>query len=297
MPLSFIQDENAVEQIDGITYEFPYTMHERDLTDYVVPWHWHEELELNYAYRGSILIETASHSYTIHQGEGYFINTNVMDSKRKAADAAVAVEHAHLFHPILLAGHYRSVYETKYLNPILKNQAIEVIVFRESTPCGKQLLHILRTLTRLQGKSDSDKEFTIRNLLSQAWLLLMQEINRQQNLPPRPAVSSSQERAKRTLRFLHAHYAEPITIAEMASHIGVSSKECIRSFKTTFHQTPTEYLIAYRVEQAKRLLRETDEPITNIAFLTGFHSSAYFSKIFKKSLLCTPKEYRAAHQK
>ena len=32
MELSFIQDENAVELIDGITYEFPYTMHERDLS-------------------------------------------------------------------------------------------------------------------------------------------------------------------------------------------------------------------------------------------------------------------------
>jgi len=45
MELSFIQDENAVEHIDGITYDFPYTMHERDLTGYTVPWHWHEELE------------------------------------------------------------------------------------------------------------------------------------------------------------------------------------------------------------------------------------------------------------
>ena len=60
MELSFIQDENAVELIDGITYEFPYTMHERDLSSYTVPWHWHEEVEFDYAYRGSILIETVN---------------------------------------------------------------------------------------------------------------------------------------------------------------------------------------------------------------------------------------------
>ncbi len=60
MKLSFIQDENAVEHIDGMTYEFPYTMHERDLTHYTVPWHWHEEVEFNYAYRGSIEVETAN---------------------------------------------------------------------------------------------------------------------------------------------------------------------------------------------------------------------------------------------
>ena len=52
-----------------------------------------------------------------------------------------------------------------------------------------------------------------------------------------------------------------------------------------------DYLIHYRIEQAKRLLRETDEPVTNIAFMTGFHSSAYFGKIFKKSIGRTPQEF------
>lgn len=56
MELSFIQDENAVEAIDGITPEFPYTMHERDMSNFTVPWHWHEELEFNYAYKGLSLI-------------------------------------------------------------------------------------------------------------------------------------------------------------------------------------------------------------------------------------------------
>ena len=102
MNLSFIQDENAVELIDGITYEFPYTMHERDLSNYTVPWHWHEELEFNYVYRGALIVETVNRVYTIHQGEAYFINTNVMNTKRKACESSVAVEHAHLFHPILL---------------------------------------------------------------------------------------------------------------------------------------------------------------------------------------------------
>ena len=57
-----------------------------------------------------------------------------------------------------------------------------------------------------------------------------------------------------------------------------------------------DYLIHYRIEQAKRLLTETDEPGTNIAFMTGFHSSAYFGKIFKKYLNVTPKEFRQARK-
>ncbi len=289
MNYSFIQDENAVEQIDGITYEFPYTMHERDLTSFTIPWHWHEELEFNYAYKGSIIVETVNRIYTIRQGEAYFINTNAMNTKRKAEGASAAVEHAHLFHPILLAGHYRSIYETKYLNPVLKNQSIEVIIMKEDTESGKEFLELLHRLTNLVKTENF--EFQVRNLLSQAWLVLMREIElqRQKNSFP---VSRTHERTKDILSFIHKHYQENITVANISEHANISSKECIRSFKNTFHQTPMDYLIHYRIEQAKRLLKETDESITNIAFMTGFHNSAYFGKMFKKLAGMTPKEYR-----
>lgn len=289
MELSFIQDENAVEQIDGISYEFPYTMHERDLSNYTIPWHWHEEVEFNYAYKGSIVVETVNRTYTVRQGEAYFINTNIMNTKYKAQGATIAVEHAHLFHPILLAGHYRSIYESKYLNPILKDQSVEVLIIRENTETGKKFLEILTTLTRLYEKEDS--EFQVRNLLSRAWLVLMEEIHTQkQKNDFRTAYV--RDRTKDILSFMHKHYAEKITIADIAAHASISVKECIRSFKNTFHQTPMDYLIHYRIEQAKRLLKETDEPVTNIAFMTGFQNSAYFSKTFKKYLNLTPKEFR-----
>lgn len=108
---------------------------------------------------------------------------------------------------------------------------------------------------------------------------------------------SHHERTKDILSYIHQHYQEKTTIADIAASVGVSAKECIRSFKNTFHQTPMDYLIHYRIEQAKRLLAETDEPVTNIAFMTGFHSSAYFGKIFKKNLNVTPKEFRQARKK
>lgn len=289
MVLSFERDENGIEEISGITYEFPYTMHERDLSNYVIPWHWHEELEFNYAYEGSIIIETSNRSYTIQQGDAYFINTNVMTTKRKG-EAATSVEHAHLFHPIILAGHYRSVFETKYLNPILKNRSIEVIVFKKGEEGTQKFLEILYALEEVKV----DAEFQIRNLLSQAWLLLMQVIESKQQKEELES-SYPYEQSKKILNFIHNNYAEKITLPDIAQYIGLSTREATRLFKKTFHQTPIDYLIDYRIEQAKRLLRETDHPITNIAFMVGFNDSAYFSKIFKEHLKTTPKDYRESN--
>lgn len=127
-------DENQIEQIDGMTTEYPYCMHRRDLTDIVIPWHWHEELELGYLDTGTSVISTLNAEYTVHQGDGFFINTNVLCSKRNAAAGCPALEINHLFHPVFLSGHFRSRFETKYLQPILKNRQIEVRVIRRSTP-------------------------------------------------------------------------------------------------------------------------------------------------------------------
>lgn len=290
MNLSFIQDENAVEKIDGISFEFPYTMHQRDLSNFIVPWHWHEELEFDYVYQGAITIETVNHTYTMHQGEAYFINTNVMNTKRKAPQSSITIEHAHLFHPILLAGYYHSIFETKYLNPILKNQALEILIIRENTPSGKQFINILHQLTQLNQKKN--QEFEIRNLLSQAFLVLIQEIEFQKKQQKLPSLYSH-ELTKQMLSFIHQHYAKKISLKDLSDHVAISTKECIRLFKDTFHQTPMNYLISYRIEQAKDMLRNTKEPVTNIAFMTGFQNSAYFSKIFKKYTELTPKQYRA----
>ncbi len=165
MELTFIQDENAIEAIDGITYDFPYTMHERDLSHFTVSWHWHEELEFDYAYKGSIVIETVNKTYTIRQGEAYFINTNIMNTKRRASDSTVSIEHAHLFHPLLLAGHYKSVFETKYMNPVLKNLSLEVLIIREDTRSGKEFLKILsRLIAKLRYASLRCNIFYFRDL-------------------------------------------------------------------------------------------------------------------------------------
>lgn len=203
------------------------------------------------------------------------------------------MEHAHLFHPILLTGHYRSIFETKYLNPILKNRSVEVVIVKENTESGKSFLKFLRALTRLAETANA--EFEIRSLLSRAWTVLVQEIEiqRQKELFETP---SRHERTKDILSFIHKHYQEKITIADISGHAGISARECIRSFKNTFHQTPMDYLIQYRVEQAKRLLLETEEPVTNIAFMTGFNNSAYFGKTFKKYTQSTPKEFRRSRR-
>lgn len=82
---SFETDENQVEKIEGMSIEYPYCLHQRNLTDIVIPWHWLEELELGYIESGASRIRTVNGEYIVHQGDGFFINSQVMDLKENAA--------------------------------------------------------------------------------------------------------------------------------------------------------------------------------------------------------------------
>ena len=70
-----------------------------------------------------------------------------------------------------------------------------------------------------------------------------------------------------------------------------------RLFHEVFHETPNQYLQRRRLEQARELLESTDRGVTEISLDVGFESSTSFSALFRRSLGCSPREYRAILKK
>ena len=282
-------DENQQEEVAWLTREYPYALHITDLTDTVVPWHWHEEVEFIYAAGGDLEVTTGNASYLLRQGEAFFINTNVLNTKQKTKDSEHTVEYCHVFHPILLSGYFKSVYEARYLNPVLKDPRIEIVRLTEKTEPGRQAVRKLKELTRLQEKEHM--EFQTRNLLSEIWLLLLREI---QESPVRKQTVSlqNQDRIRYMMTFIHQHYTEKLSLKQVADSGSVSERECMRCFQKNLNRSPFEYIIGYRLEKAKESLQNTDGTVTEIALQCGFTSSAYFGKVFRKYFGVTPGDYR-----
>ena len=76
----------------------------------------------------------------------------------------------------------------------------------------------------------------------------------------------------------------------------VSEAHFARSFKEAFGVPPHRYLLTRRIEQATALLRDTDLPITEIAFRTGWNSLGTFGRTFRDITGQSPRAVRA-HQK
>ena len=70
-------------------------------------------------------------------------------------------------------------------------------------------------------------------------------------------------------------------VERLASVSGVSEAHFARSFKDAFGVPPHRYLLTRRIERAKALLRDTDLPITDIAFQTGWESLGTFGRTFR----------------
>ena len=240
---------------------------------------------------GSVKVCTATQTQVFHKGDGFFINSNILASMENETDCILD---SYLFHPVFLSGHFKSVFETKYLNPVIQNRNLDLVSFRGKTTEQTQILGKLRQLSRLQ--EDVDTEFQTRNLLSEIWLLLLKEI-KNADAQIFNTQHKNQDRMFTMLAFIHENFSEKLTLEDIAASAAISTRECLRCFKTAIHQSPMDYLIEYRIRAAKKLLETTDHSITDIALVCGFNSNSYFTKLFHRICSKTPNIYRKELQK
>ena len=97
--------------------------------------------------------------------------------------------------------------------------------------------------------------------------------------------------------YIDRHYAEALTIEDLADRAGLSSFHFIRAFRAAFDVTPHQYLRARRLDRAKELLVTTAYPVTEICDQIGFQSLGSFSSLFRRLTGEPPAEYRAKRRK
>jgi transcriptional regulator GlxA family with amidase domain len=91
-----------------------------------------------------------------------------------------------------------------------------------------------------------------------------------------------------------SHEAWPVR--RLARVSGVSAPHFARSFREAFGTPPHRYLLTRRIERACALLRDTDRPVTDIAFETGWESLGAFGRTFRDVTGLSPGELRAREQ-
>ena len=95
-----------------------------------------------------------------------------------------------------------------------------------------------------------------------------------------------------TRRWATERLAQPLEVAALAAHAGVSPRTFARRFRVETGTTPLRWLLSQRVMEARRLLEESDLPIDDVAGRAGFGTAASLREHFRRATSTTPTAYR-----
>lgn len=292
-----ILNEHLEETIRRTTEIFPHSAYYEDMSLHpggYVPWHWHPDVEFTALLQGAMRLSTNNRSFVIKAGEGAFVNSNVLHYKESLPGGNV-IALTQVFDAQLLYGAHKSVFEQKYVAPVIECKELEAMHLLLSEPNQRRMLELLKSSYDAADREAYGYEFAVRNDLSEVWRLLCQEA--EDVLRSKKVVmSQSEERIKKMMLFIQEHFEDKLSLEEIAASANISGRECLRCFQQNLNTTPFTYLLEYRVRRATGMLRETDLPVTEIAYACGFSGTSYFGKIFKKFMKCTPSQYRRLEQ-
>ena len=249
--------------------------------------HHHIDFQFLLVEQGELLVKTLDTEVTLHHGQWIFINSDVVH----------LVLHGPTCHnkSIIFPKEMVSFYAGSPCEPQVNAFAaspLSIYVSDSKQPWCNQVGERLVSLAHIY-ETEQESPYYAYHLLTSLALLWFQFSS---NLEaPAPVQQTEQtRRMEYFLSFIETHYAEPITLNDIAYSANVSPSECLRCFKTLMHTTPHQYLIEYRLSKASKLLKETDLPITTIAFSVGFPQISHFGAWFRKKLGMSPREYRKA---
>lgn len=102
----------------------------------------------------------------------------------------------------------------------------------------------------------------------------------------------SPRRLRRVLDYVAAHLEAEISLEDLARVAGASPYRFGQAFRRSVGSTPYAYVLDQRIERAKTLLRETADPVSEVAWACGFNSPTQFSTIFKRRTGVSPRRFR-----
>lgn len=161
-----------------------------------------------------------------------------------------------------------------------------------SSPAISHHLKALRDCGLLESRRDG-KEMYYKTSDSPACHLLHKVVEQVMEITCPPQDTSSPADIVRQIHdYLMEHLAERITIEELSHQFHINTTTLKESFKQVYGSSIASHVNEHRMEQAAKLLRNSDKSILQIAQSVGFQSQSRFTAAFKKQFGVLPSEYR-----
>ncbi len=116
--------------------------------------------------------------------------------------------------------------------------------------------------------------------------------NDKQRIPLKHQLGTSQPKLVEAVSLMESNIEEPMSLDELAHHVGLSRRQLERLFQKHLSCVPTRYYLELRLRRARQLLLQTSKSIVDIAFACGFVSAPHFSKCYRDFFGTPPRDER-----
>ena len=272
---------------------YPITLSQMYLK--LIRWHWHPEIEMIYLLKGQVEALVDDESIILTPGQGIFVNQNVLHAFHRVEEFD-AVFFSIVFHPAMIFGYGSAALSVKYLSPILENPHMKYLVLSDDDPYTSPIIEHMKQVRDHYNAKEYGYELVCKANICNLWNVLL-KVPRDESatIVKSKRIINDEQRIKEAILYIEQHFADPITLDDIARSIHISKSECCRCFQRVLRQTPFEYLLKYRIFHAAKLIQHQDpsaNSISNLAITVGFGNISYFNKVFKLYLRMTPTEYK-----
>jgi AraC-like DNA-binding protein len=282
--------KNIMREITPLTSSDCFTIFSRVKSEFDFPLHSHEELELNFIMnaKGAKRV-IGDHIAEIDELELVLVGSNLphvwQTHKCKSQDIKeITIQ----FHKDLFDEKFLRRNQMSFVRNMLERSA-KGILFSQQT-----IQQIAPRLTILGQKQGFD---SVLELLS-----VLHDLSVSRNMHTlsdatfsNAELSYNSRRIDRAFEYMNLNFQKHITLPEVSKLVNMTDVSFSRFFKTRTGITFMDSLLELRLGHASRLLIDTTQSVSEVAYNCGFNNISNFNRIFKKKKGCTPKEFRESY--
>jgi len=265
-----------------------YVRADADDWQYSWPVHTHEGVEIYYFIRGNANYIIGENIYDLSPGDMLLFHGSTIHRVNPSKDVPYIRSYVN-FTPSFLReqvsgdmfGKLMSLFESP--NGMLIHWTPEEREEMES---------YFRSIHRENERESFGYELILKTFLIQLLVAVYRKSKRLHEIAPVQQQSNSQANVRRILQYINQHYTENFSLMELSKELHLSKYYICHCFKEVTGYTINNYLTSKRIEEAKKMLVTTDEPVGLISERLGFNTAVHFSRSFKKYAGMSPQQYR-----
>lgn len=250
-------------------------------------WYVHSEVALALVKSGSITIETTTNSYSMNQGDLYFISPNQKYKVVMNNDAKVEVILLNLSNPAAVTQEF---IPQNLIRGMTTGNCIHFVKIDSEETIYHNLVNDFNAIVVAENEKFDFFQLLVHGKLYDIfYLLFSSELIQVYDV-------ESQGKKYRALRriteYINENFCENISLDTVAQVTGLSRYYVSHLFKELMNTTFVNYVNELRLTRAAMLLTTTDTPVIEIAGLSGFNNISNFNRAFKMYYDTTPSKYR-----